>query len=501
MIEIKAPDGATIRFPTGTDDATIERVMREAYPVQKSSSPANSGGGIMATLAAAPGKFLSAADDMARIVANAATFGQADKFAGYMSGTGTDAEKKLTELARQRAGTAAIAGDVLGSLAPAGMIAGAGRAAGAATGLGKYIAPVAGSAALGGAMGAADAGLNDRDALTGAAIGAGAGVVGHGIGKAIAAGANKLLGKAPAIMSPDALKAAKNSAYDAVKNTGVEYSPAAYQRFTADLNKTLQGLDISPERHPRAWSILQKIKQQQAPGMVYPVTGFDQLRQVIRRDLMKSNDGAERMFGQTMIGKIDDFIGNAGQRDVTQGVASRASDALTNARNLNTRYMKDKEIAQAVESANLRAASTGSGGNVDNAIRQNLRRVLEKSQGLTPDEKAAFKTAIEGGKGQNLLRLAGKLSPSGNGLMAALGVGGAMINPGIGALALGGIGAKAVADRTTVKNVESLAKLVRSGGNKSAITASKAISDEQRDALIRALIGGGVVSAPRILGQ
>ena len=31
-IRVKAPDGSTVRFPAGTPDRTIERVMRENYP-------------------------------------------------------------------------------------------------------------------------------------------------------------------------------------------------------------------------------------------------------------------------------------------------------------------------------------------------------------------------------------------------------------------------------------------------------------------------------------
>jgi hypothetical protein len=48
--------------------------------------------------------------------------------------------------------------------------------------------------------------------------------------------------------------------------------------------------------------------------------------------------------------------------------------------------------------------------------------------------------------------------------MAALGVGGAMVNPLVGVASLGGMAAKSVADRMTVKNVERLSQIIRSGG-------------------------------------
>lgn len=34
MIEVEAPDGTIIEFPDGTDDATIDRVMRENFAPQ-----------------------------------------------------------------------------------------------------------------------------------------------------------------------------------------------------------------------------------------------------------------------------------------------------------------------------------------------------------------------------------------------------------------------------------------------------------------------------------
>lgn len=152
-----------------------------------------------------------------------------------------------------------------------------------------------------------------------------------------------------------------------------------------------------------------------------------------------------------------------------------------------------------MEKAELRAASTGSGGNADNATRQNLRRILEKERGLKPDEKAALETVVRGTTGQNALRLAGKLSPSGNGLMAALGVGGAMVNPALGALSLGGMGAKAAADAMTGKNVNKLVEILRAGGDASATQAApnavQRLAQSKREAIARFLMSIGAHEA------
>jgi hypothetical protein len=166
---------------------------------------------------------------------------------------------------------------------------------------------------------------------------------------------------------------------------------------------------------------------------------------------------------------------------------------------MNTRLRKTDTINEALEAAKLRAGSTGSGGNIDNATRQNLRRELQNGANWTADEKTALERVIMGTTGQNALRQVGKLSPQGSGLMTALGVGGAMANPILGIPALVGVGAKAAADRSTSRAVDDFVRLIAGGGNKSAVSAPKnavqRLSETKRDALVRLLMSGGLVAA------
>jgi hypothetical protein len=83
---------------------------------------------------------------------------------------------------------------------------------------------------------------------------------------------------------------------------------------------------------------------------------------------------------------------------------------------------------------------------------------------MSRQERAAAERVVRGTKTQNALRQVGKLSPTGNGLMTAMGIGGTMVNPVLGVPALVGVGAKALADRGTIKNVERLSQIIRSGG-------------------------------------
>ncbi len=268
----------------------------------------------------------------------------------------------------------------------------------------------------------------------------------------------------PAIKAAD-LRPAKDAAYRAVENAGVKYTPSAVDDLVRGMADEMAAANLSASRHPKAASMLRDIKAMK--GKSPTLTELDQLRQVIRRDVASSNDPAEAFFGRKMIKNLDEFIGAAGEGQVMAGDAAKGSQAVKTARDLNTRLRKVESVEEAVESARLRAGSTGSGGNVDNATRQNLRRVLDDGT-WTPDEAAALEEIVLGGKGQNFLRLIGKLSPGGNGLMTALNIGGAAANPLLAVPGVTGIVAKMQADAMTARKVQRLIELIAAGGEKAA---------------------------------
>jgi hypothetical protein len=107
---------------------------------------------------------------------------------------------------------------------------------------------------------------------------------------------------------------------------------------------------------------------------------------------------------------------------------------------------------------------------------------------------------VLGTPGQNTLRLVGKLSPQGNGLMMALQGGLTALNPYVGVPAMvAGYGAKKAAEGLTARNAELVKKLIAAGGSKSALEGPKnalqRLTEAQREPLIRALMAGGLVAA------
>ncbi len=306
----------------------------------------------------------------------------------------------------------------------------------------------------------------------------------------------------PVAPSLDELKSAKNAAYDAVDQSGVRYKPEAFDEMVDGIAMTAKEARINPMIHPKAAAMLDTM--QGLKGQSPTLTELDQLRQVIRRDVASASDDAEKFFGTQMIRQLDDFIDAADATKVASGSAEDAAGMITNARDLNTRVRKIGSVNDAVESARLRAGSTGSGGNVDNATRQNLRRVLEDTRNLTPDERAALETIVMGSPGQNFLRQVGKLSPQGNGLMTALSIGGAAANPLLAIPTAAGAVSKVGADAITQKRVADLINLIAMGGSRSdpavlaaqrelaTITQDPAVISLAQKVAARLSVGAGV---------
>jgi hypothetical protein len=451
-------------------------------------------------------KLGGAADDMARIVANGVTLGAADKFAGYMGGQGGDAEKQLTQEARDRAGSAAIAGDVIGALGP-GSLAVKGGAA-----LARGVAPTvaanaglglrtAGMGAVGAGLGAGEAAIKDEDIGKGALVGGLAGAGGNLAGEALSAGVSKVAGafnKAPKIPTNPELRAAADKAYKAADDAGVIFTPQGMQRAQSGIQEELAKAAFLPANQPRVAAVLGEIEK--AAGNNNTLTGLDQLRQMASNAYDPQNKASNKMLGK-IISQIDDLVTKPGSGEVIAKDAATGSKAITEARDLWSRAAKSETLDQALIKAERRAASTGSGGNADNAIRQNVRGILDnpnKSRGWTADEKAAAEAVVRGSPLQNTARLVGKLSPVGNGLSAMLGIGATAMNPlmAIGP-AIGGV-AKMAADRATPANAEMLSRIIRAGGDKSAAVAApnavQRLAESKREALSRLLMAGGLVA-------
>lgn len=482
---VKMPDGTQVRFPDEMPSEQIRGMIASKFPdaapqSAQSANPVQDWARQRADLvegARQPGAFSDATDsivgrgipfgDEISAIAQALPRAAADWWSGEGLDLGRSYDRSLElerELQRRRDERSPIAstvgavagGTVLGNAAAKGGLT---LMQGAKPTLGSLMARGAGEGAAYGALYGLGEGENVNDRALKSLIGAGTGAaVGGATGALSRAMAGKSQVAAPTV---DDLRAAGNAAYQQADQAGIIFTPDAVKRLNSQITGKLTDIGYDPALQPGAAAVVRRLGD--LDGQNVTLSGLDTLRKVASNGYIPGNKSNNKAVSQ-IVEAIDEVVTNPGANDILTGNAQAASTALKQAREMWSRLSKAERVSNAISSAELRAASTGSGGNVDNAIRQNLRRILENPRGFTQAEQDALRKVVTGTKGQNALRLAGKLSPSGNGLMAALGIGGTMVNPMVGVASLGGMASKSAADSLTRSNVGTLDAIIRSGG-------------------------------------
>jgi hypothetical protein len=339
-------------------------------------------------------------------------------------------------------------------------------------------------------FGEAEGGAAER--LEGAAAGTGAG---YALGRAlpyVVSGLGKVAQwafgkKAPATPGSSQLKAESQAKYAQVDFDQTLPQPAIAQ-FADDLSKTMKKAGIDPTLHPRATATLKRITD--AAGDDISLQNIDTLRQ-IALDAGRSNDAGEQRLAGIIIDKIDDMVDQ-----------NLSAAPLAEARALWHRLRKAQAIEDAMYRAKQQADRAGSGGNIDNAIRQQISALLTNKslkRTFTAEERVLMERVVKGTPGQHLARLLGKMSPEGNGLALMLQTGAAMYTAGTSAplMAVGAI-AKRISDAATKGNVAAVEQLIQSGQVTPQVIQQL---PPKIQALLRVLIPGGAAQSGRSAGN
>ena len=274
------------------------------------------------------------------------------------------------------------------------------------------------------------------------------------------------MNRTPAQVIPETgeLRSMAQAAYQQADDAGAIIKPEAIQRLAANVTDDLAEAGYHPNLQPRIATVLSELERVGKENIT--TKGVQTLRR-IAGNAAQSPDPSERMLGSRIISQIDDMLATLTPDDVVQGNADEAADALKRASQLWSQFRKSEMVDDAVERGVNRAASTGSGGNEENAIRQNIRAILDSStkrRGFNAEEISAMEKVVKGGAIQNMFRLVGKLSPSGNGLMAALGLGAVSTGTPLGIAPVAGLVAKPIAEQMARRNVGLLSEAIRSRG-------------------------------------
>lgn len=381
-------------------------------------------------------------------------------------------ERQLLKRAEAEGPGQMLAGNIAG-----GLVTGGALQAGGATllkGGGSAASMIGRGAAEGALYGAASGagegeGAEDRAwrALKGAGVGGAAGGALGAVGGAMA-GRNARA----ALPAADEIKAAGTAAYKAADDAGVIFKPQVPQGLAERAKAAAAEFGYHPENQPGVKVALDELSRIAAADNV-TLKGMDTARKVVSGGYRPGNNSNNKLLSEIME-NLDDSLRAVRSDDILTGDAKAGVAALDKARDLWSQSRKADALASAVKNAEERASVAGSGSNIGNTTRQEVKKLLKNARGYSEDEKAALARVVRGTPGQNLARLVGTLAPTGvvsggagMGIGAAIGsllgpqgaAAGAAIVPQIGAIG------RLVANRGVNNNVAMADALIRSGGN------------------------------------
>lgn len=529
MIEVEAPDGTIIEFPDGTDDVTIDRVMRENFAPQPERGlgqvlydnivgDPNDGvtsygeslgtwlnrGGETMTLGLVGDEASAAATGM---LPGRSYEGELDRY--------RQNEADMSTLGRL---SADLTGAILPAFLPGGQAAASGalgKAAATASKIAptniatKFIGGAAGplgaigrGAMAGGAMGGVqgfmdgEGGLDNRlsDAITGGLVGGGLGGVAAGVGAGIGKWAQGRATKkaiaeaAKGAPTSEELRAAGNALYRQVDDAGVQIKPEAFDRFRADALERLRA-NTSFDELPgpgsltpntsRAMEIMDQASGRMAaePTAALPFKSLDQMRRQAGAAAGNVANKADQQAGMQIIEALDDFIAKLGPDDVVAGQVKDLQSAIVKARDIWGQMSRSQKIDDAIE-AGADYLSGGSSG-IRNQFK-NLLRNPKRLRGFSEAEKAAMRSVVNGGPLEQLVNLAG----GGIAQLGSVAAGGALGGfPGAVAGAGLAAGQRKVSEAMTTAAAERVRAAIASGrlrgpqpmGLLDAITRPKAV--------------------------
>tara|TARA_R110000744_G_C19347354_1_gene560034 strand:+ start:893 stop:2356 length:1464 start_codon:yes stop_codon:yes gene_type:complete len=244
----------------------------------------------------------------------------------------------------------------------------------------------------------------------------------------------------------------KNAAYAEVDASGVKFLPNEVGGLLARIKSSL---DLNPNYVPevdKQTAASLKVLESQL-GKELTIGQLDKLRQGLykRYSVARNEDGIKGM-----IDEIDDLI-----------YSKEPANKLMNiAREANKRYKKSELLDNAIIKAQDQAGASGSGGNVVNKYRQAMTTIINSkrdSKYFSKDEIELMRKFVRGDVKDNALRLVGKLSPTGNGLMQALNIAAIASNPQMVLGTIAGATAKVKSEKSAMKSVDEILDMIATG--------------------------------------
>lgn len=249
----------------------------------------------------------------------------------------------------------------------------------------------------------------------------------------------------------EGLRALKTEAYRAADDANISFTPKDTNTIIAKAQRALADADFVPEvdaQTKAAFKILtSKADQPMTLGQL------DKVRQGLWR---RYNADKSQVAILDMIDAIDDTI----------QTSPAGGEMMAAARLANSKFKKSELLENAFQKAADQTAATGSGGNIVNKYRQAVTSIIntpKTAKWFSKEEIDQMRQFVRGSGTENALRLGGKLSPSGNGLMAALNLGAVAVDPTMLGVSAAASAAKALSDRAGSQGASNLQRMMATG--------------------------------------
>jgi hypothetical protein len=360
-----------------------------------------------------PAGSLQTADDAVRAAANAVTFGNADRFAGYMNSSGpqtydkaVDAEVKKSVEARERSPVASVVGDVAGSAAIPGFGAEALAVRYGSGALARALAYGGTGAVTGAAQGAGNTYTgNPSDYLFNAGVGGGIGLVAGGAGGATF-GARP--SRPPAAATIAEQRATTDAAYEALRANPVRYGAEHYSQRADDIAQnfyTNPRERATPRFSPTAFEALDEMRapaiaaRRAGPGTTADVGPGDiEFTRSLLNTIPQTKDHGRDLIAARVVKRgLDDFIENPPVGAILPGQANAEAARLAAVQGRLAREShagaERSQISQNLTNrASSRAGRNNSGLNLEAELRKEYGRFTQPTvrSGRTPASNAGF---------------------------------------------------------------------------------------------------------------
>ncbi len=287
-----------------------------------------------------------------------------------------------------------------------------------------------------------------------------------------------LAGKSKGIkeMSTAELKAVKDKAYAVADANGETIAPEVFDEILNRVGAAAYEAGARPGLADRSINALKYADEYS--GQALPISELDKVRQLLKSAGANRLEGTDVNVSGRMVSEFDNALNE------------KAINAHADARKANTAYKRSEFVDDLNHKIDLKTSKFSLSGR-ENATRDVYRQLAgneNKTRYMDKATKDAIDRVAMGGKVENAARWGGKFAPTGP--IPA----GAAILSGDAATAAGimgpGIVSRLVATALTSKNRRLAEALIKRGGEEGKNAFAQAQEKLQRDALVRALLGG-----------